>query len=64
VVWVQAKTFFCCSGVNMFGNLWVSMFAAGSLSIILLIFLFTYIGSLDQLPPRALFLITLHSSLI
>ncbi|KAK9918047.1 hypothetical protein WJX75_000757 [Coccomyxa subellipsoidea] len=52
-LYIQAKTFFCCSGVNMFGNLWVSMFAAGSLSIILLIFLFTYIGSLDQLPPRA-----------
>jgi len=50
---MQAKSFVCCSGVNMMGNLWVSMFASGSLSIILLIFLFFYISSLDQLPPKA-----------
>lgn len=50
---MQAKAFMCCSGVNMFGNLWVSMFASGSISIILLVFLFIYISALDQLPPRA-----------
>ncbi|EIE18872.1 hypothetical protein COCSUDRAFT_45025 [Coccomyxa subellipsoidea C-169] len=52
-LYIKAKTFMCCSGVNMFGNLWVSMFASGSISIILLIFLFIYISALDQLPPRA-----------
>ncbi|CAL8463863.1 g3398 [Coccomyxa elongata] len=52
-LYIQAKSFLCCSGVNMMGNLWVSMFASGSISIILLIFMLVYIGNLDKLPPRA-----------
>ncbi|BDA48981.1 hypothetical protein COCOBI_13-0910 [Coccomyxa sp. Obi] len=52
-LYIQAKTFLCCSGVNMMGDLWVSMFASGSISVILLIFMFVYISNLDKLPPRA-----------
>ena len=64
---LQVKTFACCSGVNMLGNLWAAMFSAGSLSVILLLFVFVFLRDLDRLPakgylpallPRTL---TLHS---
>jgi hypothetical protein len=48
----QVKAFVCCSGVNMLGDLWAAMFAAGSLSIILLLFMFVYIRDLDRLPEK------------
>lgn len=49
----QAKSFLCCDGVNMFGNLWVAQFAAVCIAVLLLICIFAYIGKLDVLPPRA-----------
>ena len=49
---MQVKTYACCSGVNMLGNLWVAMFAAGCLSIVLLLFMFIFIRDLDRLPPK------------
>lgn len=35
------------------GNLWASMFAAGSISIFLVLALFIYIQALDSLPSKA-----------
>jgi len=49
---MQVKTFACCSGVNMLGNLWAAMFSACCLSIILLLFMFVYIRDLDRLPAK------------
>jgi len=49
---MQVKTFACCSGGNMLGNLWAAMFSAGCLSIILLLFMFVYIRDLDRLPAK------------
>ena len=64
---LQVKTFACCSGVNMLGNLWAAMFSAGSLSVILLLFVFVFIRDLDRLPAKGYLLallprpLTLHS---
>ena len=46
------KTFACCSGVNMLGNLWAAMFSAGSFSVILLLFVFVFLRDLDRLPAK------------
>jgi hypothetical protein len=52
LLYAQAKTFVCCTGVDMMGDLWVSMFASSSISIFLLLALFIYIRALDVLPSR------------
>ena len=44
--------FACCSGVNMLGNLWAAMFSAGSLSVVLLLFVFVFLRDLDRLPAK------------
>lgn len=49
---LQVKTYVCCSGVNMLGNLWAAMFSTCALSIVLLLFMFIYIRDLDRLPPK------------
>ncbi|CAL5222903.1 g5332, partial [Coccomyxa viridis] len=50
--YIQVKTYVCCSGVNMLGNLWAAMFSTCALSIVLLLFMFIYIRDLDRLPPK------------
>ena len=49
----QAKSFLCCDGVNMLGNLWAAQFAAVTVAAFLLVCMFAYIGKLDALPPKA-----------
>ena len=49
---MQIKALVCCDTVDMLGDLWVSMFSAGSVAVVLLIVTFAYIGKLDRLPRR------------
>lgn len=49
---MQVKALVCCDTVDMLGDLWVSMFSAGSVAVVLLIVTFAYIGKLDSLPRR------------
>jgi len=47
---VQVKTLVCCDTVDMLGDLWVSMFSAGSIAVVLAVVAMAYIGKLDSLP--------------
>ncbi len=47
---MQVKTLVCCDTVDMLGDLWVSMFSAGSIAVVLAIVAMAYIGRLDSLP--------------
>ena len=51
-LYLQVKEFVCCKTVDMFGNLWLSMFWAGIMSIILLLAMCCYIRRLDELPNK------------
>ena len=52
-IYLQAKSFICCDTVsNMFGNLWLSLFISGAMSIVLIMSMFAYIKRLDELPSR------------
>ncbi len=52
-LYLQAKSFICCDAVsNMFGDLWLSMFVAGVMSLVLIMSMFAYIKRLDELPAR------------
>ena len=44
------KGLLCCDTVDMLGDLWVSMFSAGSVAVVLIIVAFCYVGKLDCLP--------------
>ena len=52
-IYLQAKSFICCDTVSsMFGDLWLSVFAASVMSIVLIMSMFAYIKRLDELPSR------------
>ena len=52
-IYLQAKSFICCKTVsNMFGDLWLSLFIASAMSIVLILSVFAYIKRLDELPAR------------
>ena len=52
-LYLQVKSFICCAAVsNMFGDLWLSMFVAGVMSLVLIMSMFAYIKRLDELPAR------------